>query len=147
MPSDDSQIRLTAEVPADWMNIFNVPDNAAVDESAEADTYAVGLRETFAPDLSGGTLNFSLGSAHEIVRLSFAKTAAGAHEIAGWSEGSATDLSGLGVPPALPVCDPAKPGHICQDDDETLGDDLAALAEALGTGGGVSVLLALLFLL
>lgn len=139
--------RLTAGVPADWMNIFAVPDNGAVDESPEAETYSYGLRDAFAPELDGGALTFTLGSAHEVIRLAFAKTAAGAHEIAGWSDGKATDLGGAGLPPTLPHCDPIKPGHLCQDDDDdTLADDLAALAEALGTGGGLGMLLALLML-
>ena len=137
--------RLTAEVATDWMQVFGIPDNGAVDESPEAETYAHGVRAGFAPVLSGETLNFSLGSAHEIVRLSFAKTAAGAHEIAGWSDGSATDLSGLGVPPLLPACDPLKPGHICQDEEETPGQELAFLVDALGAGSGL--LLAFAFLL
>ncbi len=139
--------RLTAEVPTDWMSVFGMPDNAAVDESAEAESFAYGIRDKVTPDVSGGTLNFTLGSAHEIIRLSFAKTAAGADEIAGWSEGRATDLSGDGLPPALPSCDPIKAGILCQHEDETTGNDLAALAEALGAGSGLSLLLAFLYLL
>ena len=141
--------RLTAEVDPDWMNVFNIPDNASVDESPESETFAFGVREAFAPVLSGDDLTFTLGSAHEVIRLSFAKTAAGADEIAGWSEGAATDLSGLGLPPVLPDCGPLKSGMICQAeaDEAEASSDIALLAEALGTGSGLSMLLALLLML
>lgn len=139
--------RLTSEVPTDWMNLFDVPDNAAVDETNEGETYAYGVREALSPGLEGGALTFSLDSSHEVIRLSFAKTAAGAHEIAGWSEGAASDLSGLGTPPILPDGGPLKDDMIHQDDDGIDADDLAMLADAVGAGGGMSLLLALLFLL
>lgn len=139
--------RLTGDVPEDWMNIFDVPDNAAVDESAEAESYAIGLRDPVSPVLEDGALTFSLDSAHEVIRLSFAKTAAGAEEIAGWSEGTATDLSGEALPPILPDCGPLKDGQICQDEEGDLDDDLATMIEAISSGGGMGVLLALLFFL
>ena len=139
--------RLTGEVPEDWMNIFDVPDNAAVDESAEGDSYAVGLRTAVSPVLENDALVFSLDSAHEVIRLSFAKTAAGAEEIAGWSEGTAIDLSGDLLPPILPDCGPLKDGQICQDDDSNLDEDIAMIAEAISAGGGMGMLFALLFFL
>ncbi len=140
---------LTSEVPQDWMNIFDVPDNAAVDETNEGETYAYGLREAVAPELADGALTFTLDTPHEVIRLSFAKTAAGAHEIAGWSEGSATDLSGLETPPILPGSDPLKDGmlHHDEDEDDLTAEELAMLAEAVGAGGGMSLILALLFFL
>ena len=77
--------RLTGETPEDWMTIFGVADNAAVDESAEGETFALGVREAFDPDLSNGAVGVDLESAHEVIRLSFAKTADGAAEIADWA--------------------------------------------------------------
>ena len=139
--------RLTGQVPEDWMNIFDVPDNTAVDESAEADSYAVGLRTPVSPGLEDGALTFSLDTAHEVIRLSFAKTAAGAEEIAGWSQGAATDLSGEAWPPVLPDCGPLKEGQICLDDESDSDDEFAMIADAISSGGGIGLLFALLFFL
>ena len=133
--------RLTGETPDDWMNIFGIADNASVDESPEAETYAVGVREAFKPDLTHGAVGVDLDSAHEVIRLSFAKTAEGAAEIAGWAEGTSTDLSALDAFPTVPpTCPPADDG----DDDGGL--DAAMLAEAAGAGGGLGILFFLLFL-
>jgi len=142
--------RLTGEVPADWMDIFDVQDNAAVDESAEAETYAIGVRDVVTPELSNGALEFALSSPHEVIRLSFAKTAAGAHEISQWSDGRATDLSGETGLPVIPDCGIMKEGVICQgeQDAQTDGDDgFAMVAETIGAGSGIGLLWALFLLI
>lgn len=140
--------RLTGEVPADWMDRFDVPDNAAVDEGNEAEGYTMGTRTAFKPELVDGALDFTLDSGHEVVRLAFAKTAAGAAEIASWSSGDATDLAALS-PGDLPTCDLTKPDMICNDgeDDDLLSEELAFFAESAGSGGAIGLLLALLFVL
>ena len=139
--------RLTASIDPDWMTTFGVADNPAVDESPEAETYAYGLRTALTPALEGGEVTFTLGSPHEVVRLAFAKTADGAAEIAGWSDGRATDLSGEALPPVLPGCGPLKDGMICLDYSEGEDLDLNALADAVGSGGGFALLLAMLMLI
>ncbi len=133
--------RLTGETPEDWMAIFGIADNPDVDESPEAETYTVGIREVVQPELDNGGLTVSLDSPHEVIRLAFAKTDAGAAEISSWAEGTGVDLSDV---PFLPPVDP-KP--MPQDEDDELSDDLALLAEAAGGGGGFGLLFALLFLL
>lgn len=145
--------RLTSAVPSDWMAVFGVPDTAGVDESPEGDTFAIGMRDAVTPVFDGETLAVSLTSPHEVIRLSFAKTAAGAHEIAGWSDGRATDLSGDFGVPVIPECGIMKDGILCQHgfdkdaDDADQDDGFAVMAEAIGAGAGVSVLWLVLFFL
>jgi|GEM_PF-3577620 len=134
--------RLTGETPDDWMAIFGVADNANVDESAEGETYALGIRSEVQPEVSDGTLNVSLESPHEVIRLAIAKTDAGAEEIATWSTGPGTDMSDIALLPTVPPTAPP-----AEDEDEFDSDDLALVAEAVGSGGGMSMLLALLLLL
>ncbi len=141
--------RLTGEVPSDWKSIFGIPDNAGVDETPEGETYAIGVREAVTPDTSQGALTFSLETPHEVIRLAFAKTAAGAHEIAGWTDGQATDLSILGedgIPPVLPDCLSPKGCHT-QDDDAEAFDDVAMVADAVSSGASIGLLFMLMLLL
>lgn len=98
--------RLSATVPDDWMAMFGIADNANVDESPEAMTFAMGRREAFVPDVQDGAVNLSFAAPNEVIRLSFAKTAAGAEEIAGFSQG---DMLMLG--PDWAVDDTAQVDH------------------------------------
>ncbi|MDA9865331.1 hypothetical protein N9C96_01505 [bacterium] len=142
--------RLTGETPSDWKTIFGIPDNPDVDETAEGDTYAVGIREVVTPDTSAGALTFSLSSPHEVIRLAFAKTAAGAHEIAGWAEGQATDLAPLGEdgpPSVLPDCLSPKGCDSQEQDADETDSDMSMVAEAVSSGVGIGLLLFFLFLI
>lgn len=132
---------LTSAVPEDWMAVFGIPDNALVDESAEGETFALGVRAGLTAEVTGGAVTVSLDEAHEVVRLAFAKTDAGAAEIAGWSLGAPVDLAEAVLP------DSGQPGYL---PDETDGgaDGLATaelIADAAGFGGGAAFLLAALF--
>ncbi|NBO21226.1 MAG: hypothetical protein EBU97_04685, partial [Rhodobacteraceae bacterium] len=83
---------LTAKVPQDWMTRFGIADNPNVDETAEAQSYAMGSRSAVATqiDESGVTVKMQ---ANQVIRLAFAKTAAGVDDISHWSAGEQADLS------------------------------------------------------
>ncbi|MEO1154595.1 MAG: hypothetical protein AAFX59_12115 [Pseudomonadota bacterium] len=133
--------RLTSETPSDWMAIFGIPDNARVDESPEADSYAMGVREVVKPVVTTGGLALDLDEAHEILRLSFAKTAKGAKEIAGFSDGKAVDLG------VLPVAETVDEAVLEETVDEGGIDSATMIAEGAGGAGmGAMLLLLLLFL-
>lgn len=83
---------LTAKVPDDWMDRFGIADNAAVDETAESRSYALGVREGIVPRVGAGGVTVSLDQPDEVIRLAFAKTQAGAEEIASWSDGAMVEL-------------------------------------------------------
>ena len=121
------------------MSIFGIPDNADVDETAEAETYAVGVRDAASVEQEDDAVTIALNEPFEVVRLAFSKTEAGATEIASWSEGAGLDLE---LPDVLPP--------IVDDDDTTDGDgsidDFAMVAEAASMGGGGIFLLLLLLL-
>lgn len=85
---------LTAKVPDDWMTRFGVTDNARVDESPEAQSYAVGVRAGVQPTVSGDSITVNLDQANEVLRLSFAKTDVGAAEISTWALGDEVALTG-----------------------------------------------------
>jgi len=84
---------LTAEVPQDWMTRFGIPDNPDVDESPEGASFAVGERTALVPEFDGSSLTVGIDAPNAVIRLSFAKTAAGAQEIASWSDGPLTELA------------------------------------------------------
>ena len=135
--------RLIAETPDDWMAIFGVTDNPEVDESPEAETFSIGYREAFAPGVHGGGLSFALESPHEVVRLSFAKTEAGAAEISSWAQGPSTDLTAAtGDTLPLPLCDTS---YDCGLDEEpaTTPSEFAMIADAASSGGALGLLLVL----
>ena len=73
---------LTAEVPKDWMTRFGIPDNPNVDESNEANTYALGHREDLPFSVNRGKLTFSIDHPGEVVRVIVARTPEEAREIA-----------------------------------------------------------------
>ncbi|MXQ09474.1 hypothetical protein GQ651_16630 [Alphaproteobacteria bacterium GH1-50] len=140
--------RLTGETPEDWMSIFGIADNAAVDESPEAETYAIGVREAFSPTATENGLSFSLDSPHEVIRLAFAKTEAGATEISSWSTGTPTELSeenpydGL---PLLPCADQA--GALPMESHELESNAALLMVDAASGGSGIGLLLLLLMFL
>ncbi|PWK57101.1 hypothetical protein C8D95_103339 [Silicimonas algicola] len=130
--------KLTSETPEDWMAVFGIADNPQVDESAEAQAYALGVRDVVTPGVRPGAIEVSLTGEHDIIRLSFGKTDAGAAEIAGWSGGEGTELHASAP---LPVTDPGSLPVYDDDDD----DFHAFLAGAGGGGGGIGLMLAMLF--
>ena len=130
---------LSSETLADWMTIFGIPDNPDVDEGAEAETYAVGVRETADVEQQGDAVTVTLDEPFEIIRLAFAKTDAGAEEIASWSDGTELDLEIPIMPPPIPVDD-----GMDEEGDDAL-DEFAMVAEAASmSGGGIFLLLLLL---
>ena len=131
--------RLSSENLADWMTIFGVPDNPEVDEAAEAETYAVGVREAATVEQQDDAVTVALNEPFEVVRLAFAKTEAGAAEIASWSDGAELELE---LPGMLP---PNTDGDGDTDGDGSI-DDFAMVAEAASMGGGGIFLLLLLLL-
>ncbi|MGI9391196.1 MAG: hypothetical protein ACR2O1_14155 [Boseongicola sp.] len=133
--------RLSSETSADWMAMFGVPDNPDVDESAEAETYAVGAREAASIQQDEDSVKVTLNEPFEVVRLAFAKTETGAAEIASWSDGAELDLE---PPDTLPVI-PTGDDGVDEDGDGTI-DDFAMVAEAASMGGGGMFLLLLLLL-
>ena len=60
------------------MTRFGVPDNPQVDETNEGLTYAVGQRHAVTPTADAASVTVALDTPYEVVRLSFAKTEAGA---------------------------------------------------------------------
>lgn len=83
---------LRAEVPEDWMARFGIVDNPNVDESPEAQTFAVGIRTGLEPDIGSDGITVRFSAPNEVIRLSFAKTDLGAEQIAGYSDGQAFDI-------------------------------------------------------
>lgn len=154
---------LTSQVPQDWMARWGVIDNPAVDETPEAQTYAIGVQTAVTPDLGAEGVSLRFSAANEVIRLSFAKTDAGAAEIAGYSEGPLVDLTPLAAAYADPGLDiemagfaDALPMVAMMDADVAADAEIEAEAEAEaavaaatdgGGGGGGGILLALLPLL
>lgn len=141
---------LTAEVPADWMTRFGIPDNPAVDETPESRSFALGVHEVVTPTIEDGQLTVTLDDPHEVIRLSFAKTNAGAEEIAGFAHGAAVDLSGVAPQPMpmdaygdLPTVDfqPLDEDGLADDP-----DDLDAMDDSGFAGSGMAMGLAALLL-
>ncbi|MEL6643200.1 MAG: hypothetical protein AAFQ79_04635 [Pseudomonadota bacterium] len=134
--------RLTSETPADWMAIFDIPDNPNVNETPEAEAYALGVREALKPQVTGDGIVLSLEDPHDIIRLAFAKTARGEREIAKWSDAKAVDLDPL---PIAQVDDTATaPDPI--DSDTEISEAVSETAGMGGGGIGAIMLLVLLLL-
>jgi hypothetical protein len=134
---------LTSEVPEDWMAMFGILDNPDVDESAEGETYRLPVREGIVPVRDGNDLLLDLDTSHQIIRLAFAKTEAGAAEIAGWAEGAGFDLTDDDLLPTLPPVPEAASDEVDDEPDS----DLALLADAASGGGMLGLFLMLVFLL
>lgn len=124
---------LTAETAPDWKSTYEIPDNPAVDETPEGNTYAVGVRAPVETELEPGRITLDLG-AHEVVRLAFSKSVDGLHEIQSWSEGPGTMM--------IFSDDPS-------DEEVTLGQEpeTTFLEEVLGDDGGSGSALGALLLL
>lgn len=139
---------LTAEVPADWMTRFGIPDNPAVDETPESRSFALGVQEAVTPTIENGQLTVNLDDPHEVIRLSFAKTAAGAEEIAGFAQGTPVDLSDVAPQPMLMNAYGDFPAVDFQplDEDDVADDqdDLDAMDDGGMGGSGMAIGLALL---
>ncbi len=86
---------LTAETPENWNELFGIPETPGVDQSPEAETFAVAQREAFQPEIKDGAIELEFTQPGEIVRLTFARTEEGKDEIASWHEGTPADLSGI----------------------------------------------------
>jgi hypothetical protein len=127
---------LTGRTDPDWMRLFGIPDNPSVDEAEEAKTYAEALRTPVDSLRTTDGVQVTLSEPYQIVRLAFARTEAGAAEIASWSDAAALDLT---LPPPLPV----------PDDEQNDSPDDAAEADDGGVGMGIALalLLPLLFLM
>lgn len=83
---------LRADIPQDWMTRFGIPDRPDVDESPESHSYALGLRESVSVGRDGGFLKLAITAEDQVIRLVFAKTEAGARDIAEWADGSPISL-------------------------------------------------------
>jgi hypothetical protein len=129
---------LTGQTDPDWMRLFGIADNPAVDETEEARTYAEAVRAPAAAVRTAEGVKLSLDEPYQILRLAFAKTDAGAAEIAEWSDGAELDLT-LPPPPPFPDDDDEDDGS---DDDAEAGDD-----GGVGVGIALALLLPLLFLM
>lgn len=84
---------LTAEVPADWMERFGIPDNPDVDETPESRSFALGVREGATITQTDAGVSVVMDKPHQIIRLAFAKDEVGAADIAAWSDGEEVALS------------------------------------------------------
>lgn len=84
---------LTASVPEDWMTRFGIIDNPNIDESPEGTSFAIGERTALTPRFANGELTVDVSAPNEVIRLSFAKTEAGALDIAGFSDAPVLELA------------------------------------------------------
>lgn len=76
---------LTAEVPADWMERFGVPDNPNVDESNEGQTYALGVRGDVATKIDGDQVTVTFTQPGQVVRILVAHSQEEADLISEWA--------------------------------------------------------------
>lgn len=153
---------LTAEVPADWMQRFGVPDTAGVDETNEGQGYAIGRREAATPVITPEGVSVDLDKPHEVIRLSFAKSDVGLREIEAYSDDAGVELDGPETVRGFALH--AEAGHdafdavdmiadlagLQADDPADAPDDDADADDAgsdFGAGGLVLALLPFLFLL
>ena len=127
--------RLGAEIMPDWMTAFGIVDNPLVDETPEAETYSAPVREAINPQFTESGLVVNIFAPNEIVRLAFAKTDAGAQEIASWSQA-------LGLVPLPLIVDQSwDAGDLADADDE---DPIEF--DDMGMGFGALLLILLAFL-
>lgn len=84
---------LTAEIPADWMERFGIPDNPLVDETPESRSFALGVRSAVTTTQTADGVSVLLDQPHQVIRLAFAKDDIGAADIAAWSSGEEHELS------------------------------------------------------
>ena len=151
---------LTARTPDDWMARFGIADNPEVDETPEAGTFALGVRQAVTPVVTDGAVEVGFSAPNEVIRLSFAKTAAGAAEIATFTEAptlqigpewTPDELAGGGPQvmlhsqmadlPMVPMEEP-EPDSVTHADSEVVHHD----SGGAGEGGFALALMPLLFL-
>lgn len=134
---------LRAAVPSDWMARFGIPDNPAVDESAEGESYALGARQGAVVQPVAGGVQVGFSAPGEVVRVAFAKTDAGLAEIAGFSDGDIVALDPAppggvdGTDADLPMV-PMPEDIVAEDDDDM---DFGGAGDALGILLGMMPLL------
>lgn len=85
---------LRSETPDNWKDLFDVPNLPGVDQTAEAETYALGIREDFAPEVKNGAIALDFTQPSQIIRLTFARTEDAADQIDQWHNGVSTQLDG-----------------------------------------------------
>lgn len=107
---------LTAQTPDNWHSLFDIPVTPGVDQSPEAETFAVASQEAFTPQVVGDDIQVTFTQPGEIVRLTFARTQAGEDEIETWHQGTAAPLDGS-APVTDPSLPPIDPGVDPVDDD------------------------------
>lgn len=111
--------RLTATVPSDWMDRFAIPDNPDIDETPEAETFAIGQRAAATVDQGQDGLTLHFDTPHEVIRLAFAKTEAGMLDIADFSDGPVLALAApadAAAPDDLPMLPPDEDADLPPDD-------------------------------
>ena len=124
----------------EWKTTFDIPDNPQVDESNEAETYAIGLRGSTEVQTTNGDLEMSINP-YEIIRLIFAKSEEAAESLAGISENPEIDIIELSEETEEPILPP-----IDTPDDLPDTDEENELEEAHGSGSGSGSGLAALIL-
>ena len=127
---------LTAEVPADWMERFGIPDNPDVDETPESRSFALGVREGVSITQTEGGVSVVMDKPHQIIRIAFAKDDIGAADIASWSDGEELALSPelfAADDDLLPV-ENSEPDDLPDDDeeDQPVDDDSGGGFGAIG---------------
>lgn len=85
---------LRSETPDNWKDLFDVPNLPGVNQTPEAETYALGIRENFAPEVKNGAIELDFTQPAQIIRLTFARTEEGADAIDAWHKGGSTELDG-----------------------------------------------------
>lgn len=114
--------QLLSEAPENWNELFGIPELENIDQSAEADSFGVGVRSAFEPRIEDGQLVLQVEQ-DQIIRLSFAKNEAGYEEISGWHEGEGSvifdeDLiDPASEDPILPIIDMIDDEDMMDDDD------------------------------
>ncbi|WP_298357129.1 hypothetical protein [uncultured Litoreibacter sp.] len=108
---------LTAETPDNWHELFDIPRTPGVDQSPEAETFAVADREAFTPDIRGQNVEVEFSQPGEIVRLTFARTEAGRAEIETWQDGAGADISADAPGPLVPPTVSPPPDEVDPDED------------------------------
>lgn len=123
---------LTAEVPENWMEEFGVVDNPNIDESAEANTYALGIRSDVNFSVKDGQISFNMDSEGETVRIIVANTPEEAAHIAEWA----------GEPDMIVENDPADESAtsaIADDSEMTDAVHITAAADTAATSSAKTV--------
>lgn len=130
---------LTPEVPDDWMARYGIPDNAEIDETAEAETFAEGVRATQTPVVEGNSLTVQLEAPGQVIRIVLAHSAAGEEAVSEWvfDAGSALILN---------APDPGDEDGPGEDEDPPPDEEPSESGDDGGIGAALLLLLPLLAL-